>query len=351
MTPLVYALYSGALYGTERMALTTVRGLARRDFAPTLLAPPGPVHDAAREAGVASRVVASLTAWPGAVATVLAAGRRDLPLVFVATRIEHSVALVLANTLQRRRIVHRMVVHGGGGKNVYRRNQLLRPLAMRFIANAPFVREQLVANGVPRGRIDVAENFLSDADVAALPRRLPFAAAGVRRVALVTRLAAPKRVDLLFDALDAEPQLGALGFDIYGDGEERMALERRTARHPNVRLHGFVPDAAARLHAHDLLLHTAPAEPFGLVVLEAMASGVPVLVADAGGPADIVVGGAGLTYRAGDASSLAAQLRALASAPAAVLTDLAAAGLAAQQHRFGEAAGLDRYATLLRAQT
>ena len=39
--PLVYALHSGNLYGTERMALATLQGLRDR-FDPVLLAPPGP---------------------------------------------------------------------------------------------------------------------------------------------------------------------------------------------------------------------------------------------------------------------------------------------------------------------
>ncbi|MEK8051125.1 glycosyltransferase [Ideonella sp. DXS22W] len=348
MTPLYYALYSGELYGTERMALATVRGLAQRGFAPLLLAPAGPVHAAARDAGVASQVVASPLAWPAALSALLAASRPAGPAVFVATRLEHSLAFALANAWWRRPVLHRMVVHGGGGKNVYHRNRWLRPLDLRFVANAPFVRDELVANGVPAARIDVAENFLADADVAALPRRAGFTTDGVRRVAVVSRLAAPKRLDLLFDALDAEPRLAALRFEVYGDGEERATLAQRAARHPNLRLHGFVPDAAARLPAHDLLLHTAPREPFGLVVVEAMACGVPVLVPDTGGPADIVAGGAGLTYRAGDARDLAARLLDLAGAPAARLTAQAAAGLAAQQRRFSEAVGLARYEALLR---
>ena len=38
----------------------------------------------------------------------------------------------------------------------------------------------------------------------------------------------------------------------------------------------------------DLLVHTCPAEPFGLVILEAMAVNLPVLVTDAAGWSAIV---------------------------------------------------------------
>ena len=41
----------------------------------------------------------------------------------------------------------------------------------------------------------------------------------------------------------------------------------------------------------DLLVHTCAEEPFGLVVLEAFAAGVPVLVPNAGGSASLVCDG------------------------------------------------------------
>ncbi len=54
-------------------------------------------------------------------------------------------------------------------------------------------------------------------------------------------------------------------------------------------------------------------EPFGQVVVEAMAAGVPVVAADAGGPAEIITDGVdGLLYPMGDARSLAACLVRLA---------------------------------------
>ena len=43
MTPLLYSLHSGNLYGTERMALATALGL-RDEFETTFVAPEGPFH-------------------------------------------------------------------------------------------------------------------------------------------------------------------------------------------------------------------------------------------------------------------------------------------------------------------
>jgi glycosyltransferase involved in cell wall biosynthesis len=55
-------------------------------------------------------------------------------------------------------------------------------------------------------------------------------------------------------------------------------------------------------------------EPFGQVVVEAMAAGLPIVAADAGGPAEIVTHEVdGLLYPAGDIGALASLLRRLAA--------------------------------------
>lgn len=80
---------------------------------------------------------------------------------------------------------------------------------------------------------------------------------------------------------------------------------------------GHVRDVAAELAGLDVTVHasTIP-EPFGQVVVEAMAAGVPVVATDAGGPAEVVTDGVdGLLYRMGDPVALAQTLRRLADDP------------------------------------
>jgi glycosyltransferase involved in cell wall biosynthesis len=325
---LVYALYGGVLYGTERMALATAQALADRAEV-LLIAPPGVVHAEASSRGVAIRGYRGLF---GLLATVFSLLRESDGFVFLATRLEQSLALCAANVLLRRPVTHRLVVHGGGGKNVYRRNRLIQRLPLRFIAVSDYVRDCLVENGIDATRIDVAPNFLTDDLVRRIPRRGPFMADGVRSVALVVRTEPVKRVDLLLDALDLEPRLAGMAFHVYGDGSDLEPLRARARRHPGAVFHGFVADAVQHLAAHDLLLHTAPREPFGLVVLEAMAAGLPVLVPDSGGPASIVEPGVGgWCYAAEDAAALAQALLRLRTLPA---TRLQAASDAAR-HRLG----------------
>jgi hypothetical protein len=84
-----------------------------------------------------------------------------------------------------------------------------------------------------------------------------------------------------------------------------------------VRLIGQQPNPEEWMQAMDVFVHTSHEEPFGMVVIEAMALGKPVLAAAEGGPAEIVTPGVdGLLSPHGDRDALtAALLRLLADEP------------------------------------
>lgn len=79
----------------------------------------------------------------------------------------------------------------------------------------------------------------------------------------------------------------------------------------SVRVTGHQPDIDAWLSASDVLVLPSPAEPFGLVLLEAMRRKVPVVASSAGGPLEIVTPESGVLFHPGDARDLATRLRAL----------------------------------------
>jgi alpha-1,6-mannosyltransferase len=109
-----------------------------------------------------------------------------------------------------------------------------------------------------------------------------------------------------------------LGLVLIGDGLRRGAVAKAAARVGNVHLLGSVPDRAmmARLYASaDLLVHGSGAETYGLVVAEAICSGLPVVVPDSGGASDFAPRARSAVYPTGDGDACAAAiLRLVASA-------------------------------------
>ncbi|HVI36639.1 MAG TPA: glycosyltransferase, partial [Gaiellales bacterium] len=89
---------------------------------------------------------------------------------------------------------------------------------------------------------------------------------------------------------------------------------------PALRAHvtfvGHDPDAKQRLARAALLLHCRTDEPFGMVLIEAMAVGVPVVAPASGGPAEIIRDGeTGLLYPPGDTEAAARQVTRLLGDP------------------------------------
>jgi glycosyltransferase involved in cell wall biosynthesis len=84
-----------------------------------------------------------------------------------------------------------------------------------------------------------------------------------------------------------------------------------------VTLAGFVDDVPALLSDTDVLVHASVLpEPFGQVIIEAMAAGCAVIASDAGGPSEIVTNEIdGLLVRPGDVEALGAALRRLLAGP------------------------------------
>jgi glycosyltransferase involved in cell wall biosynthesis len=104
-----------------------------------------------------------------------------------------------------------------------------------------------------------------------------------------------------------------------GDGAERDRLEGLASHHgvaDSVSFLGFVDDVPALMSRSSLLLASAPAEPFGLTVVEAMARGLPVVAAAGGGHLETVGAVSPETmFPPGDAAAAADLLRRLGTDP------------------------------------
>ncbi len=128
----------------------------------------------------------------------------------------------------------------------------------------------------------------------------------------VGRFHPEKRHLTLIEAFaNAREARGDLGLVLIGDGLFRKSVERAASKAANVHLFGAVTDRdrLAILYASaNLLIHGSGAETYGLVVAEAIASGLKVVVPNVGGAADLATGGCGWTYSLGDPDACAAAI-------------------------------------------
>jgi glycosyltransferase involved in cell wall biosynthesis len=123
---------------------------------------------------------------------------------------------------------------------------------------------------------------------------------------------------MLLDAWSAiQPHDHAIDWslEIWGDGPERERIAQRVQENEvlrrSVMVRGPVSNAAERLAEVDLLVLPSLREGLPLVLIEAMAAGVPVLAADLPGCRELVGDEAGVLFPPGDVSALTDGLRQL----------------------------------------
>ncbi len=224
------------------------------------------------------------------------------------------------------------------------KSRLVRLYSVAVVGGQPHV-DYVVKLGQARARTftgyDVVDNghFEAGSDAARsdpdrtrshhnLPRRYFLAS---------SRFIEKKNLERLLDAYAAQVRdAGAAAWDLVllGDGDLRAALERRIAAlgiEGRVRLPGFrqYDELPAYYGLAGAFVHASTTEQWGLVVNEAMASGLPVLVSDHCGCApDLVKDGVnGFRFDPYDVESLATRMTELAGG----MHDLAAMGRAGRE--------------------
>jgi glycogen synthase len=172
---------------------------------------------------------------------------------------------------------------------------------------------------IPAKKVTAIANGIDPSDlqpVADLPKlRARYAGPDERLILLVGRLVYEKGFHLALDALGGRggliERLGNVRFLIVGSGTAEAELKEQAERLGLMEHGSFVGwTGDDELHSlyriADLCLVPSIYEPFGLVALEAMASGCPCIVADTGGLREVVPGGGrvGLRFRPKDSRSL-----------------------------------------------
>jgi sugar transferase (PEP-CTERM/EpsH1 system associated) len=145
---------------------------------------------------------------------------------------------------------------------------------------------------VPRGKVLVIRNGI---DLARFPVVARPVAGATARAIHVARLHPVKDQATLLRAarrvVDAEP---SFRLDVVGDGPARaelFALRDELGLGDHVRFLGFRDDVAGVLAAADFFVLTSVTEGISLTLLEAMATGLPVVATDVGGNREVVADG------------------------------------------------------------
>jgi glycosyltransferase involved in cell wall biosynthesis len=300
--PLLFASYSGVLGGAERVLLDCVTRLEREI---TVACPEGPLAAALRQAGIAhvpikERPLKLSPAHAGGIAGLALELRRRKPEFIVAW----GARAVLATALTGRRW---LAVH----------HDLLASPAVLGTVRATTKR----ANGVAAASHAIARQFKGDITVLHpgvdltrfTPQPLP---EGPPHALVLGALVPWKRPDLALEIAKHMPELRVTiaGATLPGDDGR---LERTLGEAERITLAGAIDDVPRALANAHLLLHCADAEPYGMVLVEALAAGRPVVAPAAGGPLEIVADGAGRLYPPGDAQAAADAIRAVLADPQA----------------------------------
>lgn len=133
-------------------------------------------------------------------------------------------------------------------------------------------------------------------------------------LAFVGRLAPEKNIGMIRAALEQVPDTRLA---IIGDGPAREEIERQFSGTPTVftgMLHG--EDLAGALASADAFVFPSTTETLGMAMIEALASGVPVLAARSGASDEVVADGTdGLLFEAGSEADLVAKTRKILDEP------------------------------------
>ncbi len=116
-----------------------------------------------------------------------------------------------------------------------------------------------------------------------------------------------KRLGSLIDGFHQAAEEEPMALIIFGDGPIRKYVDFKANRSPHVKLMGFTEnrdELANILASCDYFVHGSSAETYGIVVAEAVCSGLPVVVPSRGGAGDIANPDIAETYTAGDSESL-----------------------------------------------
>jgi len=345
--------YSPVVGGAELILLDFARGV---DGEVVLANPSGPLVDRAVEAGLGVHPLTHRRRQLRATLRDRVAG--PFRLAGHAREIRSAVRAVAPDVVVgwglRSALAGRAATWGDGARFIFQHNDLLPGPAIGVLAramsrraDAVSVLSRTIADDLdPSGRLGTRLQVVRpgvDLDRFAATSPPP----SEPRALLLGAIASWKRPDLALEivarAADRVPdiRLVVAGQPIDAEGEDLLRRLRKRADEPDlagrVEFRGWTDDTARALQEATCLLHCSDREPLGLVLMEALASGRPVVAPAAGGPKELIDERVGRLYPPGDAAAGADALAAVVGTPGLAES----LGRAARERAAGEFGQMD----------
>lgn len=185
----------------------------------------------------------------------------------------------------------------------------------RLVPTTKDQENYLLSHGVPQNQITRIANFTS-VPFAHRPRE--FRPTQQIHIVAIGRFVEKKGFDLLIKALARLPTEFPVQLTLVGDGKEKNALVdlvRRNNLERRVQFTGWSNDVVAALDRADLFVLPSRDEPFGIVCLEAMARGVPIIATNTQGPTEFLDDSLAWIVQRDDLGDLTAGLEAAINNP------------------------------------
>lgn len=188
--------------------------------------------------------------------------------------------------------------------------------ARHIVAVSPHLAHEIGDLRIETGRIDVVQNGIDATEFSPGPgdrARFGLPAEGVVALFAGDLRTERKNLDTVLGAVAGVPDLH-LAVAGTSEGSRFPSLARRLGIDDRVHFVGMIKDMPLLLRSVDLFVFPSRYEPWGMVVPEAMAAGLPVITSRATGASEIVTAGAGFVLDdPDDVHALAETIRAVAS--------------------------------------
>ncbi len=327
MPRIVYLCEYGTIYGGENSMLSGLCAVQSRGFDVAVVCPP----DTALSAQLSQLGIAQIPfTW------VDSTGKRK-PLELLRNELAKTIPawqadIVHANSLSVSRILGPIqrtvdVKFVGHLRDIIKLNKrVIADISMldEIYCVSTATRDFHVAQGMAIGKSCVLHNGVDLKEFA--PSKEPVES-DVLRLVYIGQLVIRKGIDVLLDGVRLAIEHGAnVSLDLYGERhsikEEAQKYEADLYRfveanrlEPHIHFRGRTDNTPEILRQSDVLVHAARQEPWGRVLLEAAATGLPIIATQVGGTNEMFPGGEAILVPVDDPFAIAKSIGELYRSP------------------------------------